>query len=85
MSGWESGLCSCVSVEFFPQTRRVKLVLFEGLRGEIVLWRTWRGYYVPHPLPLKGVVTVGERKHKRKESLGHVLDSAAVEKGRTCS
>ena len=36
---------------------------------------------MPRPLPLKGVVTLGKRKHKRKESLGHVLDSAAVEKG----
>ena len=33
---------------------------------------------MPHPLPLKGVVTRGIRK--QREYLGHVLDSAAVEK-----
>ena len=38
----------------------------------------------PRPLPLKGVVTWGESKHKIKDSLGHALDSAAVKKGRTC-
>ena len=40
---------------------------------------------LPRPLPFKGVVTLGEGKHKRKESLGHVLYSAAVEKRRTWS
>ena len=44
------------------------------------MWKTWRGHYVPRPLPLKGVVTRRESKHKIKESLSHVLDSATVEK-----
>ena len=30
-SGWESGLCSCVSVEFFPQIGKVKLVFVGGI------------------------------------------------------
>ena len=31
----------------------------DGEKGKIVLWKTWRGHYVPRPLPLKGVVTRG--------------------------
>ena len=49
-----------------------------GLTGNVDLWKNWRGHCVPHPLPLKGVVTRGIRK--QRESLGHELDSAAVEK-----
>ena len=70
-----------VSVEFFPPTGKVKLIFKEWRMGLVCLERT----YEPRPLPLKGVVTRGESKHKIKESLSHVLDSATVEKGRTCS